>query len=277
MFNLNTTVLFRASDMASREEKAICSKYFNITDSRSNLELIANKIVVGRYSVLPYYKELENDLKYSNSRLINSYQEHRYVADLKNWALGMDVDDLQLIPYTPRTWTSLQDVPDNIPLVLKGETNSRKDKWSTHMFAQNKKEAIEVYLKLRSERFLENQEIYIREYIKLNTLLVDEISGQPISKEFRFFCCGEKVLASGFYWSSHVGDLAEVPSPKEVPQEFIDKLTKIIARNVTFYVMDIAQTQSGDWILIELNDGQMSGLSEVDPDELYSNLKQCLS
>jgi hypothetical protein len=37
--------------------------------------------------------------------------------------------------------------------------------------------------------------------------------------------------------------------------------------------MDIAKTQSGEWIVIELNDGQMSGLSENDPNVLYKNLK----
>jgi hypothetical protein len=35
----------------------------------------------------------------------------------------------------------------------------------------------------------------------------------------------------------------------------------------------VAKTQSGEWIVIELNDGQMAGLSDNDPSVLYHNLK----
>jgi hypothetical protein len=46
--------------------------------------------------------------------------------------------------------------------------------------------------------------------------------------------------------------------------------------NVNFFVMDVALTESGRWIVIELNDGQMAGLSENDPDVLYGNMKKML-
>jgi hypothetical protein len=40
----------------------------------------------------------------------------------------------------------------------------------------------------------------------------------------------------------------------------------------TFYVADVAQDQNGKWWLVEINDGQMSGLSGNDPYVLYSRL-----
>lgn len=270
-------ILFRYFNLETKEEQAICAKHFKTVQSRSDAENIKNKIVIGRYSVLPFYKELENDLSYFNSKLINSFREHRYIADLKNWALDVDVDEPLLTAHTPRTWLSFQDVPDNIPLILKGETNSRKDKWNTHMFAKNKTEAIQIYLKLKNDRFFENQEIYIREYLKLKTYFTDPVNEQPVTKEFRFFCYQDKVLAGGYYWSNHLDQVKKIEEPKisDVPESFLNKLTNIISRSATFYVVDVAQLENGEWILIELNDGQMSGLSEVDPNELYSNLKQC--
>ena len=275
---MNPIVLFRPFDLATKEEKNICGKYFTTVEQRSDPKITKNSIVIGRYSVLPFYKELENDLGFKDARLINSYREHRYIADLKNWALDVDDDDPKLTVYTPRTWLSLQDVPEGIPLVLKGETNSRKDRWSTHMFASNKKEAIEVFLRLKSDRFFENQEIYIREFVKLKTYFTDPINGQPITKEFRFFCFRKNVLTGGFYWSNHLDNFPDgAPSVSEVPKEFLNKLTNIIGNNATFYVMDVAQLENGDWVLVELNDGQMSGLSEVDPDELYRNLSSLLN
>ena len=39
-----------------------------------------------------------------------------------------------------------------------------------------------------------------------------------------------------------------------------------------FFVIDIAQKEDGDWIIIEVNDGQQSGLSENSADILYQNL-----
>jgi hypothetical protein len=41
-------------------------------------------------------------------------------------------------------------------------------------------------------------------------------------------------------------------------------------------VLDIAETEKGDWILIEMNDAQMSGLSMNDPQMLYKRLAQFL-
>ncbi len=85
-------ILFRYFNLETKEEQAICAKHFKTVQSRSDVENIKNKIVIGRYSVLPFYKELENDLSYFNSKLINSFREHRYIADLKNWALDVDVE-----------------------------------------------------------------------------------------------------------------------------------------------------------------------------------------
>lgn len=69
--------------------------------------------------------------------------------------------------------------------------------------------------------------------------------------------------------------------PSEVPEKFLnDIIEKIQGTQVseppTFYVIDVAKTAENNWILIELNDGCMSGLSMNDPDILYSNLKKAL-
>ena len=72
-------VLFRYFNLETKEEQTICAKHFKTVQSRSDAENIKNKIVIGRYSVLPFYKELENDLSYFNSKLINSLVCHLLV------------------------------------------------------------------------------------------------------------------------------------------------------------------------------------------------------
>src|SRR5690606_13544750 len=116
----------------------------------------------------------------------------------------------------------------------------------------------------------------IREYIPLHTYLIS-FQGLPITKEFRFFCYKDKILSGGFYWSSHIEELKEKginPDISEVPKEFLQKIIDIVKWNINFYVIDVAQTKSGDWIIIELNDGAMSGLSENNPELLFKNLKK---
>ena len=54
--------------------------------------------------------------------------------------------------------------------------------------------------------------------------------------------------------------------------KFVQNVANIVAHKTNFYTIDIGQKINGDWTVIELNDGQMAGLSLCSPDELYRNL-----
>lgn len=263
MSKLAPVVYFRRS-LVDEEERAAASKYFSVVDRRTAIP--PNSLVIPRYSALPFNTELEEDVKSLGSRLINTHQQHLYVADLKNW-----YEDLSAV--TPRTWFSLSDIPDNGPFVLKGATNSKKSLWSTHCFASTKKEAIETYLRLKGDGFVGYQDIYIRQYVPLRKLC-DSItfSGPPISEEYRFFVLDGKVIASGFYWSEYLDDLEIEVNPSFVPKEFLDNVIEKVMPNIPFFVVDIARTSDNNWVVIELNDGQQSGLSAIAPEEFYRNL-----
>lgn len=270
-------ILFR-KDRDTEEEFSICSEYLKTYSSRSQIP--SGSLVIGRYSVLPFYKELEEDLVYNGSKLINSYRQHRYIADLSNWY--QDFADI-----TPTTWFRLEDVPKTIgSVVLKGETNSMKYNWTTHMFANNYKEMLAVYRNLEKDSLVGQQNICIREYIPLRTLRKDLAGGFPVTEEYRFFIFNKKVVASGFYWSSHYDLLEDKTlnlSPDNVPKEFIKEIIERVGSNTNAFVVDVAKTnimynglynKHPGWIVVELNDFSMSGLSECDPRLLYSNIKE---
>lgn len=266
---MNPVILYR-DGIDWRQESEIAKKYFHCYSLRPKIQ--KNDLVIGRFSALPFYKEQENEYKYVEACMINSYQDHIYIADLREW-----YNDLFHV--TPKTWFKLHEIPEEGPFVLKGITNSKKFQWNTHMFAKNKKEAIDIHTRLITDSMLQYQDIIIRKYIPLFKYM-DGLQGLPITKEFRFFCYRDKILSGGFYWSSHILDLHDIgvkPNIKEVPKNWLQKIVNIVAENTCFFVIDVAQTKSGDWIVIELNDGQMSGLSENDPNILYSNLKKALS
>ncbi len=255
---MNIKVLFR-HDYSTEPELAIAKKYFDVTDSRINLK---DTLVIGRYSVLPYYNELEKDLELQGAKLINSYEQHKYIADFKYYN---DIEDL-----TPKTYFDLAySCSYSGPFIVKGKTNSRKFDWDTLMYAKDKKRAIEISCELRKDSLLHQQDIIFREFVKLK-VLEEGINGLPFSNEWRFFCYKDKILSYGFYWT-----IAEKYG--EISSEAIDLVNEVCSRvkhQVNFFVVDVAEKEDGSWVVVELNDGQMSGLSDNNPEELYSNLKR---
>jgi hypothetical protein len=257
---MKPVILFRAG-LAEEEDMRVCKEYFTVITQRSHIQ--KDWLVIPRYSALPWYKEFEADVEYAGAKLINTYRQHSYVADLQNWYY--DLDDL-----TPRTWFYLDQLPTEGPFVLN---------WNTHMFAKNKYEAMEVYARLCEDSHIGAQHIYAREYIPLRHF-TKAIQGLPITEEYRFFVMNGKVLSGAFYWSEHTEYIKEemgyTPDPNLVPGDFLKKVIDNIAPKIPFFVVDIARTTEGKWIVIELNDGQMAGLSDNNPEILYSNMKKLL-
>lgn len=263
-------ILFREG-LGERGEFEEMARHFEWFTCRSHIP--DNALVIGRYSVLPYYDELEMDLASKGSHLINSPTQHHYIADLGNWY--RDLQDL-----TPKTWGFADDIPlDDAPngFVLKGETNSKKFLWDTHMFAPNIRAAVDVMCNLQNDGLIGDQRIYYRAFEKLKTYLIG-FRGMPVTHEFRVFVCDGEILTKAFYWSNYWDDIsmsqyAEWGLP---PDEFINEVIKRVGKNARFYVVDVALREDGKWIVIELNDGQMSGLSMTKPKELYAKLQNLL-
>ncbi len=258
----NPTVLVRKS-LDVENEASVISKHFDTTYYRS--QIAPNSLVIGRYSCLPFYKELEEELALNNSCLINSFNQHTYIADAKNW-----IHDIP--EYTPKTYDNWYNLPEG-SYIVKGSTNSRKSSWHTHMFAPTKDDVQIIAERLMDDQFIFSQGLIIREYIPLVTFDY-AINGLPITNEWRFFFYKENMLSYGWYWSSHI-DVFEEKNPQISSDGilFAEKIAKIISKNTNFFVLDVAETLSGDWIVIEVNDGSQSGLSMSDPDVLFGNLK----
>jgi hypothetical protein len=244
-------------------EIAAAKKHFVVEHQRT--DICSNDLVICRYSALPFYRELEQDVLNRGGELINTYEEHRYVADLQNW-----YEDLRGM--TPETWNDLSRVPDDaFPLVIKGETNSRKNHWDTQMFARNRQDAVRIMLELMDDSLIGQQKIYFRRYTRLINYFTG-IGGVPISHEFRVFVAYGKIVAQGYYWQNYADDFGTSIPKLDCPPEFLQEAIQKVSPNINFFVMDVAKTEEGNWIVVELNDGQQSGLSMIDPEILYANL-----
>src|SRR5271156_6286608 len=113
---MHNLILYSGQDF-EQDELFAASQWFTATDRRPDIQ--DGDLVIGRYSLGLMYAEQAKDIEYVGAKLINSYQQHRYIADLQNY-----VADLREL--TPQTWNSPVDLPNEGPFVLKGETYSRK-------------------------------------------------------------------------------------------------------------------------------------------------------
>lgn len=258
-------LLFRV-DNENREEYEVAKDIWGDRLTRFRSEIPEDTLVIGRYSCLPFYKDLEDELHNKGSRLINSHQDHLFIAEMDwyHWLEGL----------TPRTWFDVgyATVPDaEHGWVVKGRTNSRKFKWSTHMYAPNREALRDVMTRLWDDTFIGEQGLVVREYIPLRKL-EEGINGMPVTNEWRCFFLGTELLSAGYYWSQAecAEDMTDFPKEaEELAREAASKL----ASEVPAFVVDVGETEEGGWTIIEINDFQMSGLSLNDPSLFYQKLK----
>lgn len=254
-------VLLVRREFISKYELRIAQKFFRVETQRVTCK---NCLVIGRYSILPFYEELATDLVLNGSHLVHTPEQHRWIANFDYYP--------EVQAFTPETWTEEQfpTCPHPGPFVVKGRLKSKKFQWKRQMFARTKHQAWQIAERLKEDSFLGEQGILFRRYIPLRTYEIGP-QGLPYTNEWRFFYWGERRLSYGYYWSN--SDSFRKATIAAEAFELADEIARRVARFAQFFVLDLAETASGEWILIEINDAQMSELSENDPEELYSNLR----
>ncbi len=184
--------------------------------------------------------------------------------------------------HTPRSvWLPLADAPEfdivtdllapfeNAPIIVKDYVKSRKHEWAEACYIPSASDRAAVERVVR--RFLElqgddlNEGLVFREYVPFRKLGVHPKSGMPLSEEHRVFVVDGKPFFNSEYWEGF--DYANSAPPVD---QFRDVLQSIRSR---FFTADLALTESGEWLIVELGDAQVAGLPEhVDVTEFYGRL-----
>lgn len=253
-------IWLRAFDLDTQDELKAAESVAAI--SRYLSDIPEGSLVVGRYSVLPMYQWISEELAIRGSQLVNSPSAHRYIANME-WL--EDLDGLTFPTFT--RWDTL---PEG-SYVVKGRTNSRKWEWKTKMFAETAGDVKRIAAALLDDPLIRDQGVVARTYVPLEEIS-EGINGLPITNEWRFFVFDGEILGGAYYWSL-VDDLPF--DPHSPPPEATALVSEVIARvheDVRFYVVDVARSKEGRWWVVELNDGQMSGLSYVDIVDFYTGL-----
>ncbi len=264
---MKPVLLFRKNKIF-QDEINIAKKYFDVYHHRTDIP--ANSFVIPRFTMLPYPEELEYDVLNLKSKLINTASQHQYIAQFDYY---YDIEK-----YTPRTWFRFEDIPFSKreqPFVIKGKTNSKKFEWKEKMFCENFNEVVKKGSALLMDSAISEQGIIIREFQELETFETLD-NGLPITNEWRIFFFQEEVIAFDYYWGIIEDKTKVVEKRKDFEENglyFAKEVAKNISEFVPFFVLDVAKTNNGHWIIIEINDGCQSGLNHtIDPDIFYKNL-----
>ncbi len=156
---------------------------------------------------------------------------------------------------------------DGAPVVLKDWVKSRKHEWDTACFIPDSRDAKRVLEVTR--RFEELQGEFLtgglcfRRYLPIRRIGKHPVSGMPLSDELRVFCVNGRKVAYR-YWDGEAVDESEVPV---VVDEALRRL------DLPFVAIDVALLEPGGFTIVEVGDGQVSGLPEgADGGRLYEAL-----
>jgi hypothetical protein len=230
-------------------------------------ELQSGDQVLCRYSLLPFAKDLDREIRRRGAHLIHDADAHEYLADLRRWYA--DLREL-----TPTTFFAADQVQGNGPFFVKGATNSAKEDWD-NCYAADRGDLDRVLAYFGAHPLLSQQPVCIRQFVPLANYGHHRQTGALITDEYRCFIADGRLLSAGFYWSEQLDQLAAqgiYPDPAAIPATLIATIAERVGDQARWFVADVARTATNDWIVIELNDATMSGLAGNDAAQLYQRL-----
>lgn len=223
----------------------------------------------GRFGVTDDYAALYGSLKAEGVSLVHTPEQHLLASDLTYWyPLLEDI--------TPRSvWFAAPPEPAEIeqhfpyPVFVKGSRQTSKHN-ATLSIVRSRAEYELVASEYRINPILHWQPFVCREFVELRPVSARRRTEKiPPSFEFRTFWWRGECVGSGFYWADFASG-SWTDSEKLAALEVAGRAARRL--DTVFLVVDVAQTASGEWIVIECNDGQESGYAGVAPIALWQNI-----
>jgi hypothetical protein len=216
---------------------------------------------VARVGAFGNYGEFYEDCTKLGINLVHSPKDHIRCSSLPEWYPHIS-------DHTPRSrWYSeipgfskIQDEFE-LPIFIKGSRQTSKHKAAASII-RNEMEydaATEIF---RSDPILRWQQFVCRELVPLRPISGGTKGKIPPSFEFRTFWWKGQLVGAGRYWYE-ANDYTWSQQERDVALEVARRA--VTALHCAFLVVDLAQTTTGRWIIIECNDGMESGYAGASP------------
>ncbi len=206
-------------------------------------------------------KLINSPLEYAHCHYLpNSYHKIESKTPKSNWTRELTKDSI----------LKLTRLFGKSSIIVKDFVKSEKHNWADACFIPNAsnfsnvKSIVDKFIELRGEAL--NEGLVFRKFEELEYLIEHSRSGMPLTKEFRIFFANKRIVKVFEYW-----DEGEYGTIKPELDDFIE-----IAQNIesNFFTMDVAKKKNGEWIIMELGDGQVAGLPDnTCSKDFYINLK----
>jgi hypothetical protein len=214
------------------------------------------------------YENFYNLLLERGIQLINTPKEYAKYHLLPGWYKDFESST----PFS--IWSESKNIEDALRLtdglegafIIKDYVKSRKHEWYDACFIKDirDKENTERVINNFINRQSSNLEggVVLRKFESLKSIGNHKDSGMPISEEYRIFVFKGEILIADNYWNDS-GELNITEDEYTLIESIISEIES------SFITIDLARKTDGNLIIMEMGDGQVSGLQQMDEYEFY--------
>lgn len=218
------------------------------------------------------YERLAAAVAARGGELVTPPEQYRYACTLPDW-YG------DLMGFTPKSvWFPKENVNEELfsvlptllfnkfggkgGLIVKDYLKSQKHYWNDACYipdvrdGENVLRVVRRFLELQADSFFGG--LVFRRYEPLKRIGAHLKSHMPLGNEWRFFFRDRRFFYAAPYWSSESG--ADYQGTAEPYMADVGALGLGVKSN--FFALDLALTEEGNWIMIEVNDGGSAGVPE---------------
>lgn len=214
------------------------------------------------------YKRLYSLLEEKNIILINTPEEYERYHLLPGWYEDFKEYTSDSIWETQGDLASAMNITKDLEgaYIVKDYVKSRKHEWYDACFIRDISDS--EYTKNVISNFINRQGdalvggVVLRKFEDLKQIGYHEQSGMPLAEEYRVFVYAGKVMVVDDYWGEG-GQL----SISDDEMKWVEMLASKV--NSNFVTIDLARREDGMLIVMELGDGQVSGIQQIKPERFY--------
>jgi hypothetical protein len=222
------------------------------------------------YIPLPsHYEQIYEAALSRNIRLLNSPEQFRRAEEFDRFYPF--IADLTAESRCVSGMVECEEAAQQLgyPVFLKGTIQSQKAKGIGSCVAHDPEQLATIATALLGNHRRSLGTIIVRKLLDLRHSRIGP-GGFPFGREYRVFVHAGHVVGLGFYWEGE-DELAAL-DPTEREQVSGLALEAFRRLEVPYLTVDVGQTRQGDWIVIEVGDGQFSGLSQIPVHQLWTRL-----